>query len=120
MFLWLCRMEAGRKRRCGPTEPVGGGGEAATVDVPLDNMGDSNGKARELSSWESDLMRREAVGFALLFALKLYCGWLGCVLSHGVCSVTPGYQKEGGIAQECISRGALLLTELQRKHDYVL
>nr|BAJ92624.1 predicted protein [Hordeum vulgare subsp. vulgare]BAK03193.1 predicted protein [Hordeum vulgare subsp. vulgare]BAK04870.1 predicted protein [Hordeum vulgare subsp. vulgare] len=51
-----------------PTEPVGFGGGGggggsrgdATVDVPLDNMGDSNGKARELSSWESDLRRREA------------------------------------------------------------
>ncbi|KQJ84348.1 secretory carrier-associated membrane protein 6 [Brachypodium distachyon] len=47
-----------------PSEPVGfGGGRGdATVDVPLDNMGTqgSNGKARELSSWESDLKRREA------------------------------------------------------------
>uniref|UniRef100_A0A453CVU9 Secretory carrier-associated membrane protein n=1 Tax=Aegilops tauschii subsp. strangulata TaxID=200361 RepID=A0A453CVU9_AEGTS len=47
-----------------PTEPVGFGGGGsrgdATVDVPLGNMGDSNGKARELSSWESDLRRREA------------------------------------------------------------
>jgi len=46
-----------------PTEPVGFGGAGrgdAVVDVPLDNMGDSKGKARELSSWESDLKRREA------------------------------------------------------------
>ncbi|GJN26549.1 hypothetical protein PR202_gb14487 [Eleusine coracana subsp. coracana] len=53
-----------------PTEPVGfgGGGRGdAVVDVPLDNMGDSKGKARELSSWESDLKRREAVGFCSPF-----------------------------------------------------
>ena len=35
-------------------------------------MQDSKGKARELSSWESDLKRREAVGvFALHFHFEL-------------------------------------------------
>jgi len=45
-----------------PAEPVGfGGGRGdATVDIPLDTMNDSKGKAKELSQWESDLRRREA------------------------------------------------------------
>ncbi|RLN08886.1 secretory carrier-associated membrane protein 5 [Panicum miliaceum] len=45
-----------------PAEPVGfGGGRGdATVNIPLDTMNDSKGKAKELSQWEADLRRREA------------------------------------------------------------
>ncbi|CAD6249849.1 unnamed protein product [Miscanthus lutarioriparius] len=46
-----------------PAEPAGfgGGGRGdATVDIPLDTMNDSKGKAKELSQWESDLRRRES------------------------------------------------------------
>ncbi|KAI5012632.1 hypothetical protein ZWY2020_024898 [Hordeum vulgare] len=59
---WLCRMEAGEATRRPASEPVGGGSGDATVDVPSTTWAapDSNGKARELSSWESDLRRREA------------------------------------------------------------
>nr|CAB3450774.1 unnamed protein product [Digitaria exilis] len=38
----------------------GGGKGDAAVDIPLDTMNDSKGKAKELSQWESDLRRREA------------------------------------------------------------
>ncbi|XP_062222335.1 secretory carrier-associated membrane protein 5-like [Phragmites australis] len=43
-------------------EPVGfGGGRGdATVDIPLENISDSKGEAKELSQWETDLKRREA------------------------------------------------------------
>ncbi|KAF8651793.1 hypothetical protein HU200_063313 [Digitaria exilis] len=85
------------------TETVGFGGVGrgdAVVDVPLDTMGDSKGKARELSSWESDLKRREA-----------------CLMC--VCFVTVGHQEEGGGPEEWCVGVSLLLSFIRSYQLYV-
>lgn len=58
---------------------------------------DSKGKARELSSWESDLKRREAVGFCspFPFSARLLHPCLTAIFF-----VAVGYQEEGGGAEK--------------------
>ena len=68
-------------------------------------MKDSKGKAKELSQWESDLRRREAVRVAVLFPwiltinYSLHGSWLNFLFFGGI-FWGQGYQEEGGSSQE--------------------